>query len=140
MDMSFSRWGRWRCRLLPLSAMLAALSVSFSTVGQEIGYRDFGNTVDSHPIPVDPYEELPGIEKWLPVEEFAEETREALTPAVSMSSIMNIQHDNTPKHLYILPNNALHLWRISISNGSAGNWGMPPANYLDARTLSFPTP
>lgn len=33
------------------------------------------------------------------------------------------------------------IWRMIINNGSMGNWNMPyPAGYLDARTLSFPTP
>lgn len=33
------------------------------------------------------------------------------------------------------------IWRMIINNGSMGNWHMPyPAGYLDARTLSFPTP
>lgn len=121
-------------------AMFAALWISFPAAAQEIGYRDFGDKVDSHPIPAEPSGETPDILNWLPPEEFAEEVRESLSPAISMSSLMKIEERNAPRHIYILPNNALRLWRINISNGSAGNWGTGPAAYLDARTLSFPTP
>lgn len=41
----------------------------------------------------------------------------------------------------LLPDEIFTIWRLSITNGSMGNWGMPyPAGYLDARTLSFPSP
>lgn len=41
----------------------------------------------------------------------------------------------------LLSNEIFTIWRLSITNGSMGNWGMPyPAGYLDARTLSFPSP
>lgn len=123
-----------------LTATLAVLPSFFAASGQETGYRNFGNAADSRTIPVGPAGELPEIEVWLPYDEFAEEVREALTPAVSMSSVMKVQRDNAPKRIFILPNNALSIWRITVSNGSAGNWGTPPANFLDARTLSFPTP
>lgn len=123
-----------------LTATLAVLPSFFAASGQETGYRNFGNAADSRTIPVGPAGELPEIEEWLPYDEFAEEVREALTPAVSMSSVMKVQRDNAPKRIFILPNNALSIWRITVSNGSAGNWGTPPANFLDARTLSFPTP
>lgn len=123
-----------------LTATLAVLPSFFAASGQETGYRNFGNAADSRTIPVGPADELPEIEVWLPYDEFAEEVREALTPAVSMSSVMKVQRDNAPKRIFILPNNALSIWRITVSNGSAGNWGTPPANFLDARTLSFPTP
>lgn len=123
-----------------VSAVLAALPVFFCAAGQELGFRDFGNTVDSRPMPPDNSGEIPEIGRWLPFEEFAEDVRESLWPAVSMSSVMELPRREPPKHIIVLPNNALKLWRISVSNGSAGNWGAPPANFLDARTLSFPTP
>lgn len=127
---------------LTVSMMLAASSFFFSgpVCGQETGYRNFGSKVDSEAIPAEHPEAAPDIELWLPPELFAEEVKETLFPAVSMSSVMKYDRENAPRRIFILPNNTLALWRITISNGSAGNWGPPPANFLDARTLSFPVP
>lgn len=122
------------------SAVLCALSFFCFAAGQEIGYRNFGNRVDSEPVPPDDEFSVPGIAKWLPPEEFENEVREALSPAVTMSSVLTVAGREAPRRIYVLPNNALKLWRISVSNGSAGNWGAPPASFLDARTLSFPAP
>lgn len=105
---------------------------------QETGYRDFGGRIDSTPIPA----ELPWSENeigtWEPAGEFAEQMRPR--PVVSMSSMMK-RRDNDGRKVIVMPDNTLRLWwRIEISNGSAGNWGTAPASFLDARTLSFPTP
>lgn len=128
--------------IITVAMVLTASSFFFppSARGQETGYRDFGGTVDSKSMPIGESEAVPDIEQWLPSELFAEEMRESLHPTVSMSSIMKYEREKAPRRIYILPNNALALWRISISNGSAGNWGAPPENFLDARTLSFPVP
>lgn len=129
------------CNNAFMSAKLRVLPIFFccAAAAQEIGPRDFGRTVDSEAVPPPAVDEM-NIELWLPADEFAEEVRESLMPAVSMSSIMKTREQNAPQHIRILPDNALKLWRVTLSNGSAGNWGVPPANYLDARTLSFPTP
>lgn len=125
-----------------ISAALAALSIFFADA-QELGYRDFGSTVESRPMPADPAAALPNIELWLPSERFAEEMRESMHPAVTMSSVMAFERreqGKEPVKVYILPNQALKVWRINVSNGSAGNWGGSPNSRLDARTLSFPAP
>ena len=106
---------------------------------QEIGYRDFGGRVDSEPVPAETRYFDPDISTWEPSEEFADEMIR-IEPAISMSSLMKVEQRNAPRHIVVMPNRALRIWRLEISNGSAGNWGSFPNSYLDARTLSFPTP
>ena len=88
---------------------------------------------------------LPDISKWLPVEQFARELQ-----AQQMSRFAPTEFSTSmvipkrPKRFVVISpdNNTIKFGSsFSISNGSAGNWGVPyPSAFLDARTLSFPVP
>ncbi|MCH5329467.1 MAG: hypothetical protein J1E04_00785 [Alistipes sp.] len=90
-------------------------------------------------------EALPDITKWLPVEQFAQEMQAERTARFAKSSFSTdmVIPKRKIKAVVISPdNNSIRFGEhFSISNGSAGNWGVPyPSAYLDARTLSFPIP
>lgn len=80
----------------------------------------------------------PDIETWQTEAEFIDNMFR--NPSVSMTSTVELVRQDLPKRIIVLPNNTLRLWRVNVSNGSAGNWGSFPNSYLDARTLSFPAP
>lgn len=62
-------------------------------------------------------------------------------PAVPMTSVVVVLREHLPVRTMILRNNTLRIGRyIILSNGQAENWGPYPVGYLDARTLSLPTP
>lgn len=128
-----------------ISALLAAVALAAAALSsaraQQTGYRDFGGRVDSETVPLPHGESEMGM--WQPPEEFAAEIRDdsSLPPSVSMTSLIGAERNEQPRRVVVIaPNNTLRLWRINISNGSASNWGSFPNSYLDARTLSFPTP
>ena len=93
----------------------------------------------------DDLDALPDITKWLPVEQFARELQ-----AQQMSRFAPTEFSTSmvipkrPKRFVVISpdNNTIKFGSsFSISNGSAGNWGVPyPSAFLDARTLSFPVP
>ena len=80
----------------------------------------------------------PDIETWQTEEEFVDNMFR--NPSISMTSTVEVVRKELPKRIIVLPNNTVRLWRVNVSNGSAGNWGSYPNSYLDARTLSFPAP
>ena len=121
---------------MKITMVFAMMFATTALCAQETGYRDFGGRVDSESMPVP--EELPSVDAWLPFEEFAGEMEHEYK--VSMTTPPTVVEPQPPRVVLVLPNNTLRVWRINISNGSAGNWGSTPNSYLDARTLSFPTP
>ena len=93
----------------------------------------------------DDLEALPDITKWLPIDKFAQE----------MQAEQNVKFQRTTfSTSMVLPKKRVKVVSVSpdnnsvkfgqhftISNGSAGSWGVPyPSAFLDARTLSFPPP
>lgn len=78
----------------------------------------------------------PDIETWQTEDDFIEEMFH--NPSVSMTSTVEVVRRELPQRIIVLPNNTVRIWRVNVSNGSAGNWGSFPNSYLDARTLSFP--
>lgn len=127
-----------------LAAVIAAALHISSACAQETGYRDFTGRVDGRPMPL-PDTADADIPEWQSPGEFAAGIRDdmAVPPAVSMTSLIGVGRRETPRQrtVMVVPaNNTLRIWKINISNGSAANWGSFPDSYLDARTLSFPTP
>ena len=104
----------------------------------EIAHRELTQTYD------DDLEALPDITKWLPVEKFAQElqsAQESRFKRTTFSTDMVIPKKRV-NVVVISPDNSTIKFgsHFSISNGSAGSWGVPyPSAFLDARTLSFPT-
>ena len=93
----------------------------------------------------DELQELPDITKWLPIEQFAREmeAQQSLRFTRSTFSTDMVIPKAKVRTIKVAPdNNSVKFGRhFSISNGSAGNWGVPyPSAFLDARTLSFPAP
>lgn len=86
---------------------------------------------------------MPDISKWMPIEKFAEEMQAdpQMQPRSTFSTRMVIPKPRQ-KTVVVSPDNSTVKFgrHFSISNGNAGNWGSGPGAYLDARTLSFPTP
>ncbi len=80
----------------------------------------------------------PDIETWQSEDDFIEDMFH--NPSVSMTSTVEVVRRGLPQRIIVLPNNTVRIWRVNVSNGSAGNWGSFPNSYLDARTLSFPAP
>lgn len=88
---------------------------------------------------------MPDITKWLPIEKFAQEMRAEQTARFQASQFStDMVIPKKPARVVVVSpdNNSVKFGKhITISNGSAGTWGVPyPSAFLDARTLSFPPP
>ena len=93
----------------------------------------------------DELHDLPDITKWLPIEKFAEEMRATESQKYQPRTFTTtmVIPKKQPRFVVVSPdNNTVKFGKnFSISNGNAGNWGVPyPSAFLDARTLSFPVP
>ena len=93
----------------------------------------------------DDLDALPDITKWLPVEQFARELQAqqmSRFAPTEFSTSMVIPKKRVSVVVVSPDNNSVKFGRhFTISNGSAGTWGVPyPSDYLDARPLSFPVP
>ena len=127
--------------------IVCAMSVAVSVRAQQPQSPDSPEIERKEHIPPadDDLEAPPDITKWLPVEKFAQELQAAESAKfhpTTFSTSMVLPKAKV-KSVRVMPdNNSIKFGQhFTISNGSAGNWGVPyPSAFLDARTLSFPPP